>query len=187
METHKIFESFPEKKLTRPYHLRLPSRQDAEAYLAYIRHPKVACYIPDSSLPRDETAAAECLQYFRDLYHRRQAIYWSIHENATGRMVGSCGFEHWYRYHSRLEVAYDLHPDFWGQGIMSEALRTILQTAFTTMEANRIDAFTTTDNLPSIHLLEKLGFVRDGTLREYRQFKGKFIDVLIFGRLKNDH
>lgn len=185
--SHQIFESFPELRLQAPYHLRLPMRKDADDYLGYLSHPKVACYVPDNSLPTNVPAAEACLQYFRDLYHRKQAVYWGIYKNDGGQMIGSCGFEHWSLQHKRLELAYDLNPDYWKRGIMTEALSMILDVAFSKMDANRIDAFTTTDNKDSIKLLEKLGFVCEGTLRDYRFFKGKFIDVFMFGLIKKDY
>ena len=106
-------------------------------------------------------------------------------------MIGCISYEKWIRLHRRVEIAYDLNPNYWRQGIMSACLAKVFEYTFDVMKANRIDAFTTTYNEKSINLLQKMGFEQDGVLKEYRWFKNEYIDVLIFGftrsKYKKDH
>ena len=61
----------------------------------------------------------------------------------------------------------------WGLGIASEAARAVIGYGFTTMKLHRIQAHTIADNHRSVQLLERLGFRREGTLREYSLVVGK--------------
>ena len=59
------------------------------------------------------------------------------------------------------ELGYSLHPDYFGKGIMSEALLKIIAYGFENMKLRRIDAYTHKHNQPSLKLLAKHGFVRN--------------------------
>jgi ribosomal-protein-alanine N-acetyltransferase len=73
---------------------------------------------------------------------------------------------------------------YWGQGIASEALRAILRFGFDGMKLNYIYAGTIADNHESVRLLERIGFRREGTRREYSwEDDGTFHDGAMYGLL----
>jgi RimJ/RimL family protein N-acetyltransferase len=59
-------------------------------------------------------------------------------------------------------IGYWLGRSHWGQGIMSEAAGRLIQHLFTTLDVNAIYSGAFEGNTPSLHVQEKLGFVRDG-------------------------
>ena len=61
-----------------------------------------------------------------------------------------------------VELYYALHPDFWGQGLMTEAAQAFLHDLFWRFPQNRIIADRFEDNPASGRVLEKLGFVETG-------------------------
>jgi ribosomal-protein-alanine N-acetyltransferase len=63
-------------------------------------------------------------------------------------------------------VGYALARDHWGQGIGTEAVWAMLRFGFEQMNLHRIYAGTIADNYESVRMLEKIGFVREGTKRE---------------------
>jgi ribosomal-protein-alanine N-acetyltransferase len=74
----------------------------------------------------------------------------------------------------------------WGQGIASEAARAVIDYGFTTMKLHRIQAHTIADNHP-VRLLERLGFRREGTMREYSlEDDLSFHDSAVYGLLRTD-
>lgn len=78
--------------------------------------------------------------------------------------VGTVGLNHVEfkaRFTPAIEVAWRLDSDFWGQGYATEAARAVLDYAFNTLGIEEIVSFTVHDNTRSIHVMEKLGFVRD--------------------------
>ena len=69
---------------------------------------------------------------------------------------------------------------------MREALKRVLDFGFGTMELNRIEALVFPENLPSHRLLQKLGFQREGVLREYEFVKEKFVDLTMYSLLRRE-
>jgi RimJ/RimL family protein N-acetyltransferase len=57
------------------------------------------------------------------------------------------------------EVAYFLHPDYWQQGIATELVKASLEYGFKQLRLDAIGAFVHPNNIPSIRVLEKCGFV----------------------------
>jgi [ribosomal protein S5]-alanine N-acetyltransferase len=84
------------------------------------------------------------------------------------------------------EIGYELHPDYWGKGLMTEAVRAVVACGHQTFRLNRIDAWTLPGNGASDRVLEKSGFRHEGTLRQKAWFKGAFHDFRIFGRIAAD-
>jgi len=75
------------------------------------------------------------------------------------------------------EIAYHLHPKFWGAGFMSEACRQVIDWLQSSQDSHRLLAFIELDNLPSRRLAERLGFTecqedRDGAIRYERCLVG---------------
>jgi [ribosomal protein S5]-alanine N-acetyltransferase len=87
---------------------------------------------------------------------------------------------------SRGEIGYDLGKKYWRHGYMTEVLKRVLTFGFETMGLYRIEAFTNIDAIPSINLLNKLGFKEDGILRGYSSIHGEYVDQRCFSLLKKE-
>jgi Acetyltransferase (GNAT) domain/Tetratricopeptide repeat len=74
----------------------------------------------------------------------------------------------------------------WGYGYATEAARVLLQWAFGTLDLNRVQAETDTRNVASARVLEKLGFVREGTLREDCVVNGEVSDSWVYGLIRRE-
>ncbi len=98
-------------------------------------------------------------------------------------IVGNCNLFHLDRQSRRAEIGYDLHPEFWRKGYMNEALRALLEYGFSTLGLNRVEADIHPGNIASARSLEKLGFVREGLLRERWIVEGEVSDSVIYGLL----
>jgi ribosomal-protein-alanine N-acetyltransferase len=73
-----------------------------------------------------------------------------------------------------------------GKGLMSAAVRCVVGFAFDTLHLNRVEAACLPHNAPSIHLLEKVGFTREGYARKYLCIDGRWQDHLLFGLVRDD-
>lgn len=69
---------------------------------------------------------------------------------------------------------------------MSEAFGAILRYGFETMELHRIEVHVDPRNGPSLRLLERFGFVREGLLRESSLFRGTFQDDIVLSLLRGE-
>ena len=86
--------------------------------------------------------------------------------------------------HRSAALGYCLGEASWGHGYATEAARAVLQWAFDTLDLNRVQAETDTRNAASARVLEKLGFVREGTLREDCVVNGDVSDSWVYGLLR---
>ena len=84
------------------------------------------------------------------------------------------------------EVGYVLRVSEWGQGYANEAVTTLLDWGFEHLELNRIGADVDPRNAPSARALDRLGFVREGHLRERWIVGGEVCDSWIYGLLAAD-
>ncbi len=71
------------------------------------------------------------------------------------------------------EVAYDLHPSAWRQGVIQHAGRTLVEWAHAHAGVVRVQALVLETNLRSIATLERLAFVREGLLNSYKFVRGQ--------------
>jgi RimJ/RimL family protein N-acetyltransferase len=83
--------------------------------------------------------------------------------------------------HKRAEMGYWLGAPFWGNGFMTEAARAVVEFAFGTLGANRLEAGVFDGNTASMNVLRKSGFIEEGVLRQRFLKDGKFVDERMFG------
>jgi ribosomal-protein-alanine N-acetyltransferase len=107
---------------------------------------------------------------------------WAI-ADARDELVGTCGFTNWSFVHAHAELAYDLHPELWGRGLMRRAARHVVDWAFDN-DFHRVHALVMTSNAPSIRVLDHLGFAREGLLRDYRMARGEPRDFYMYALLR---
>lgn len=86
----------------------------------------------------------------------------------------------------RAELGYGLASTAWGKGYMHEALTALVGFGFNTMNLNRIEADIDPRNHASAKSLERLGFVREGFLRERWIVDGAVSDTALYGLLQSE-
>jgi RimJ/RimL family protein N-acetyltransferase len=100
--------------------------------------------------------------------------------------IGWCGLTRWNPVHRSASITYCLDESAWGHGYATEAARALLEWAFDTLDLNRVQTETDTRNAASARVLEKLGFLREGTLREDCVVNGEVSDSWVYGLLRRD-
>ncbi|PMV19109.1 MULTISPECIES: GNAT family N-acetyltransferase [unclassified Pseudomonas] len=103
-----------------------------------------------------------------------------------GRLIGSCGLFKWNQGWNSCSLACELAPQFRGQGLMSEALRTALEWGFRQMYLQRVEALVHPHNHASRALLERLGFKAEGKMREAGFWNGQRHDLEVLGLLARE-
>ena len=137
---------------------------------------------PWSDRARADRFIAACRQMAEDGSGARLAL-----ERASdGAFVGWCALSRWNPDHRSAAIGYVLDEAAWGQGYATEAARAVLQWAFDRLDLNRVQAETDTRNVASARVLEKLGFVREGTLREDCVVNGDVSDSWVYGLLRRE-
>jgi ribosomal-protein-alanine N-acetyltransferase len=164
--------------------LRELRRGDAADVLVFRSDPVAQRF--NSEPLRTIEQSTDLIDELLDAYATQSAVPWAVTLRESGRVVGLFGYNSWDRYHRRAEIGYDLARDVWGQGLATEALGAVVGFGFSQMQLNRIEAQTISDNEPSVRLLGRLGFVLEGTRRQYSwEEDGTFHDGAIFGLLSD--
>ncbi|MBG1242824.1 GNAT family N-acetyltransferase [Nostoc sp. NZL] len=166
--------SFPELETERLL-LRETTLQDAEAIFAVFSDPGVTQFHDLDTFTSIEEALALIVRRAKR-FERGEGIRWGIARKQDNVLIGSCGFT-WNPQENSAEVGYELASTFWRQGIMTEAVHTILQFGFKEMGLRFIIAQVMLDNIASKKLLEKLGFQSQGVLKQHGFFKGQYHDL----------
>ena len=83
------------------------------------------------------------------------------------------------------EIGYWLGESFWGRGIVSEALQLVTQHAFDRMNYLRLFALPFADNIASVRVLEKAGYLKEGLLRSSSVKFGEPRDQYMFARINS--
>ena len=89
-------------------------------------------------------------------------------------------------YNGSAELGYWLAPDYWGHGIMTEAVRLLIGEAFLWHDTARVYAELFTDNLASRRVLEKCGFRMEGVLPQSVRKGGALLDSCIYGLTREE-
>ena len=98
-------------------------------------------------------------------YQQEHGIcHWATVEKTKGKVIGACGFN-LSEGGPELELVYHFAPAYWGRGYATEAARACLRYAFEELNAPQVVASTYSQNLASQRVLEKLGFVYQGSKR----------------------
>ncbi len=84
--------------------------------------------------------------------------YWPMVLRETNSFVGCCGLHPYQPERSAYELGFHLLPEFWGQGLGTEAASAVIQHAFTTLEVKVLVSGHHPNNERSGALLQKLGF-----------------------------
>lgn len=150
------FEVFPTINTLR-LSLRQLSLQDAEEVLFLRSDAEVNEFIKRQT-PTKIQDAIDFVNKIELSYAKREALSWVISLKNDPKMVGSICLWNFSADRKTGEVGYDLHPSFQNKGIMTEALKEVLDFGFNRLDLEKIVAFTHRDNENSKNLLTKNGF-----------------------------
>ncbi|MCF6406282.1 GNAT family N-acetyltransferase [Chitinophaga filiformis] len=166
--------------------LRAIDERDIAALFSLFSHEKVVRFM-DIGRFVNVSEAAQLIAFFRDKLASGEGMRWAITINGHNELIGTCGFHHINRIHYKMELGYDLLPSYWGKGIMTNSIHRLMQYGFEDLQMNRIEAFVDPANIHSRQLLERLGFEREGKVRQAFFQKGKFVDAFIYSLLQRDY
>ncbi|MBI3521003.1 MAG: GNAT family N-acetyltransferase [Bacteroidetes bacterium] len=107
-------------------------------------------------------------------------ISWAVCLKTDPKMIGSVSFHRIEKDHYRAEIGYMLHPSFWKQGIISEAVEAIIDYGFKQLHFHSIEAHIDPANIGSEKILKKHKFVQEAYFKENYYFAGQFLDTAVF-------
>jgi ribosomal-protein-alanine N-acetyltransferase len=166
--------SFPQLETERLL-LRQEIPEDAKAVFTVFSDPVVTQFHDLDTFTKMEEAV-EVIERRAKRFADGRGIRWGIARQLDDVVIGSCGFT-WDKPAHSAEIGYELASPFWRQGIMTEALQAILEFGFEEMSLRFVAAEVMLDNIASRNLLKKLGFERQGVLKQHGFWKGQYHDL----------
>lgn len=171
--------------LTNRLALRWLTLADAPALYEIFSDPEVTRYWSTPPLA-DRAAADALLAEIHELFAQRTLFQWGIARRSDDLVIGTCTLAALNAAHRRAELGFALGRRYWRQGYVAEALPTLVDFAFSELGLHRLEADVDPRNDASIRALERLGFQREGYLRERYHMNGEIQDAIIYGLLRRD-
>ena len=119
-------------------------------------------------------------------FNRKINFFFLLHKDSNEN-IGWCGYHTWYTDHHRAEIGYELDDAYHQKGLMTEAMKAILNYGFNTMKLRRVEAFVGAKNVPSLRLMQIFGFEKEGIARKHYNINGVNEDSLFFGLLVDEY
>jgi ribosomal-protein-alanine N-acetyltransferase len=186
METTGAFPQLETERLV----LRMLTRDDAETIFPHFSTDEVARYI-DYEPAKSVEDVEGIIDWGQNLIKNNAGVLWGIFKREDGSFLGQVNYvirkdANWTGDAHRAELGYELTPVYWGNGYVSEALRSVVPHVFSTSTINRVEALVHSQNQRSLRVLERLGFRKEGVLREYVLWHGELWDMVLYSMLKSD-
>lgn len=172
------FHPFPELSTSR-LRFRQLKPGDAESIFKLRSDERVNRFLARQKCKTVEEAAAFIDKINRNISNN-ESMYWGIDLKDGDTLVGTICLWNIQPDNYRAEIGYELQPEFWGKGIMVEALAKVIEYAFETLKLHTLQADTDPANAQSAHVLERNGFVKEGHFKECDFTKGKFTDRAVY-------
>lgn len=165
--------------------LREMRQEDATDLLRILSDVEIVRYY-DTRPMREMIEVQAMIERHHLRFQRNEAVRWAILIKGFPQVVGSCGF-FWEWGARRGETSYVLAKEYWGHGLMTEALTAIVNCAFHEWPTlNRLEAFVAEPNTASLRVLQKLGFQQEGFFRERMFADNHFYDERLYALLRKD-
>lgn len=165
--------------------LRPFTEADTDAIFALHSDPVVLRYW-DSPPWKERAQAARFIAVCHQMEQEGSGARLAIERRTDGLFIGTCNLFNWNQIYRSVKLGYCLDISAWRQGFATEASHALLHWGFVTLDLNRVQAETDTRNTASNRVLEKLGFVHEGTLREDCVVNGEVSDSRVYGLLQRD-
>ncbi len=163
--------------------LREIVHEDAQGIFNCFSNNDVMRYYGQDPITTKEQAE-QFVEFFSKNFKENRGIRWGIELKEKEGIIGTIGFNVWSPKHKRAEIGYELYPNYWNKGYATEAVSKVISYGFNELDLTRIGAVVFIENKPSNKLLKKLGFVKEGVLRNYMYQNNIPYDTNVYSLLK---
>ncbi|MBE6838299.1 MAG: GNAT family N-acetyltransferase [Ruminococcus sp.] len=120
-------------------------------------------------------------------YEREDYYRWAITEKGSDECIGQIAFFLVDNKNHFAEIEYCVGSSFQCKGYATEATRALIAYGFEKMNLHKVQICTKTINVPSKRVIEKCGFIYEGTLRDYFCMDGVYVGRLYFSILREEY
>jgi diamine N-acetyltransferase len=166
--------------------LRAPERDDLPTFVNWINDPEVrsglSLFLP-ISMAQEE-------RWFDDMLKRpveEHPLSIEVRNENDWAIIGNIGYFEYDSIARSAEAGILIgEKDYWNKGYGTEAMKILLKHGFETLNLNRVFLRVYEDNPRAIRCYEKVGFIREGRMRQARFSQGKYVDILFMGILREE-
>ena len=175
---------FPELETTR-YKLRAPNQTDIANLSALLADSRVVDRHPMTPLVDDEAINAE-LAMMQQKNQSGEGLYWIIETKKDREFIGRLGFRRINWQNDCATIFCDTLPVTWGQMAMLEVGQVAIQFAFQNIGLHRIDTLVLPSNRVMHLFLQKIGFTREGIIRNCIKHNNQYLDFDVYSILEHE-
>lgn len=135
---------------------------------------------------RNVAETKELLREWVKTYSDPSVYNWAILSKEKQEAVGNISVVSVNEKAARLTIGYCLSEELWGQGLMTECLKAVIDYLFENTSVNRIDSYHDTDNPASGKVMRKAGLKEEATLKEFDHNNQGICDVTLHALLRSE-
>ena len=170
--------------------LRELAYEDIDTVFPHFSNEEITRY-QDEYPAKNTDDIKEIIDWGKGLLEHGMGILWGIFSRGEGSFLGQVNYvarpDHNFTQNvHRAEIGYDLSPQYWGKGYVSEALRCAIPHIFTHTKIDRLEAIIKPENTRSHQVVLRLGFKKEGVLRQYVVWEGDNWDMVLYSLLKGE-
>jgi len=166
--------------------LRKITIEDAENIFEYASDPVVNTFMPWET-HKSINDTYDFIKMSDELFITSDIIDWAIEYKENKKMIGGISIRRWNDQNKCADVGYVLSRRYWNKGIITEALKSVIEFCFVQLKLNRVEAHCDENNYASQKVMEKAGMIYEGTLREKVLIKDKFVNMRFYSILKSEY
>jgi ribosomal-protein-serine acetyltransferase len=158
----------------------------AFANLVVYNKKHLEVYLPKvvQTITSEETARTH-INYCQEAEQNKELI--ETHLFYEGELCGAMRLNNFEHENRKASIAYFLGTEYQGKGIITKAAKAILDYAFKTLELNRIELRCVTTNRASVAVAERLGFKREGELRQAELLAKGFVNHYVYSLIHDEY
>lgn len=140
-------------------------------------------------LKKNIDTVANMIGHFERDFNKKKEVFLGISVNSEpDRIVGVAEMFDYDSAVNSITIGYRLNDRFWGKGIAAKTVKAMVDYLFKDIGINRIQAFVMPENVKSLNVLKRNGFVQEGIIRQGNVWKGRgVIDLALFSLIKSDY
>ena len=151
------FNPFPALK-TGNFRLRQLTLEDDNEIFTLRSNDQVLEYLGRPPA-KDLTEARKFIKKINKAIIGGESIYWVISSQSVNKLIGTICLWNIDKQENKAEIGFELLPEYMGKGIMQEVIPVVIEFGFSKMNLDSIEGEVEPNNIKSIKLMEKFGFI----------------------------
>jgi len=139
-------------------------------------------FVPRSPIKTIDEAEALLSKFLKSM-EDKTAIWWTFCSAKSGKPFGYGGLFEIDLDNKRAEIGYGLLKEYWGRGFASSIVEIITKYGFEELNLHRIYGLVDPENKASLRVLEKNGYLNEGTMHNYYFARNRFFDMCMVAKI----